>query len=111
MLLATLAAFQYCGVRWLIFGALFFAPDLGMLGYLGGPRIGAWAYNLAHCCVGPLVLIALGLTTGPILTCGYGMIWCAHIGFDRALGYGLKSPEGFRFTHLGKIGRDKPPHA
>jgi hypothetical protein len=40
---------------------------------------------------------------------GVGLIWCAHIGFDRALGYGLKSPEGFRFTHLGKIGRDQPP--
>ena len=33
------------------------------------------------------------------------MIWCAHIGFDRALGYGLKSAAGFEFTHLGRIGR------
>lgn len=32
------------------------------------------------------------------------LIWFAHIGMDRALGYGLKYPSGFRETHLGRIG-------
>jgi hypothetical protein len=32
------------------------------------------------------------------------LIWLAHIGFDRALGYGLKYKAGFGFTHLGRIG-------
>lgn len=40
----------------------------------------------------------------PALLCA-ATIWCAHIGFDRALGYGLKYAEGFGFTHLGRIGR------
>jgi hypothetical protein len=29
----------------------------------------------------------------------------AHIGIDRALGYGLKYSTGFGFTHLGRIGK------
>ena len=33
------------------------------------------------------------------------MIWLAHIGFDRALGYGLKYERGFGFTHMGRIGK------
>jgi hypothetical protein len=32
------------------------------------------------------------------------LIWLAHIGIDRALGYGLKYASGFGFTHLGRIG-------
>lgn len=29
----------------------------------------------------------------------------ADFGFDRMLGYGLKYSEGFKFTHLGIIGK------
>ena len=36
------------------------------------------------------------------------MIWLAHIGIDRALGYGLKYSTGFGFTHLGRIGKERP---
>ena len=32
------------------------------------------------------------------------LIWIAHIGLDRALGYGLKYATGFGDTHLGHIG-------
>jgi hypothetical protein len=32
----------------------------------------------------------------------------AHIGLDRALGYGLKYNAGFVFTHLGRIGKVRP---
>jgi hypothetical protein len=31
------------------------------------------------------------------------VIWVAHIGFDRLLGYGLKYPTAFKDTHLGKV--------
>ena len=37
-----------------------------------------------------------------VLTCA----WAFHVGVDRALGYGLKTPDGFTHTHLGRIGRD-----
>ncbi len=33
------------------------------------------------------------------------MIWCAHIGFDRAFGYGLKYSAGFGFMHRGRKGQ------
>ena len=32
-----------------------------------------------------------------------GLVWLAHIGFDRVLGYGLKYPEGFKETHLQRV--------
>jgi hypothetical protein len=103
------AALVYWNFRlpWLWFVVLFLAPDLSMSGYLAGHRTGAWIYNLAHTYALALGLFTVGLVAGNRATLGIGLIWCAHIGFDRAMGYGLKSPEGFRFTHLGKIGRDK----
>ncbi|SDS20058.1 DUF4260 domain-containing protein [Opitutus sp. GAS368] len=111
VLLCTLPAYRYFHLPWLWFSLLLLAPDLAALGYLAGSRVGAWAYNLAHFYAFALTMVALGLLTGQRVELGLGLIWCAHIGFDRALGYGLKSPAGFRFTHLGKIGRDKPAQA
>jgi hypothetical protein len=94
------------GHSWLLFGALFLAPDLSFAGYLAGARMGALAYNVAHSYVGPALAAALALTTGrPAVA---ALIWAAHIGFDRALGYGLKYPSGFTDTHLGRIGRSHP---
>jgi hypothetical protein len=94
------------GHSWLLFGALFLAPDLSFAGYLAGARMGALAYNVAHSYVGPALAAALALTTGrPAVA---ALIWAAHIGFDRALGYGLKYPSGFPDTHLGRIGRSHP---
>lgn len=100
MALAVLL-YQRGGHSWMLLGALFLAPDLSFLGYLAGPRIGARACNLAHSYVGPCAAAALALVTGrpPVVA----LIWAAHIGADRALGYGLKYPTGFRDTHLGPL--------
>ena len=86
-----------------IFVLLFLAPDLGMLGYLAGPRVGAFVYNLFHTYLGPAVLLVVGLMTlgAPVY---WALIWFAHIGLDRALGFGLKRTSGFQDTHLGRIG-------
>ncbi|GAB1479485.1 hypothetical protein MASR2M74_20490 [Paracoccaceae bacterium] len=89
---------------WLPIAGLFLLPDIGMAGYLAGPRVGAVTYNLAHSYVLPLVLLAIAATILPWLMVP-ALVWIAHIGFDRALGYGLKQVEGFRFTHLGNIGK------
>jgi hypothetical protein len=75
---------------WLLFAALFLAPDLAALGYLAGPRIGAIGYNLGHSLVGPVALGALGLLAATPLPVTLALIWAAHIAFDRAIGYGLK---------------------
>jgi len=88
---------------WMYF-VLILAPDLAMLGYLGGPRLGATAYNLAHTYVGPAVLAVIGVYMASAAF-AIALIWCAHIGLDRLLGYGLKYPTAFGHTHLGMVGR------
>jgi len=89
---------------WLTLGIFALAPDLAMLGYAFGPRVGGRFYNMAHTYLGPALLAALGLWTIPALL-PIACVWLAHIGFDRALGYGLKSEVAFGVTHLGRIGR------
>ena len=88
---------------WLIYAALFFVPDFSFAGYLAGPRIGAVIYNVAHSYIGPAMLAATLLNTGQAVT--VPLVWAAHIGFDRVMGYGLKYPSSFGDTHLGRIGR------
>jgi hypothetical protein len=101
----ALALYTHSGFSWLLFAALFLAPDLTMLAYVAGPRVGGAAYNAAHVYVLPLALLIVGYIAGaPAATAG-GLIWIAHIGFDRTLGYGLKYATGFDDTHLGGIGR------
>lgn len=78
------------------------APDLSMLGYLRGPRVGSATYNLVHTYVLPLALGAAGVWTGNALAMQVAAIWAGHIGADRAVGYGLKYPTGFEDTHLGE---------
>lgn len=101
---AAALAYGWTGQSWWLFAILFLAPDIGMAAYLAGPRIGALGYNLLHTTALPLALAASGLLWGSLLPVGLGCIWLAHIGFDRALGYGLKEPTDFRDTHLGRIG-------
>ena len=93
---------------WWIFAMLFLAPDLSFLAYLSGPRTGALVYNAAHSYMAPVALLTLGFGFEAPLMLSIAMIWLAHIGFDRALGYGLKYAAGFTFTHLGRIGRNAP---
>lgn len=92
---------------WLLFAFLFLAPDLSMLGYVAGSRAGAVVYNSVHSYVLPLALLAFAILnhhSGPL---PYGLIWIAHIGFDRMLGYGLKYGSNFGHTHLGWIGQQR----
>jgi hypothetical protein len=90
---------------WWVYAILFLAPDLSFAAYLVGPKAGAIIYNAAHSYLGPVALMTLGLAMAAPLTLSIAMIWLAHIGIDRALGYGLKYQAGFVFTHLGKIGK------
>jgi hypothetical protein len=100
--LATLAYAQL-GAGFGVYAALFLVPDLAFIGYLAGPRIGAIAYNATHALVGPTALFALSYAMPALLP--YALIWAAHVGFDRMLGYGLKYDTAFGHTHLGEVGR------
>ena len=88
---------------WWLYLLLALAPDLSMLGYLGGARVGAATYDAAHTYVAPLALAALGVVAGWDTAVAVGLVWAAHIGADRALGYGLKYPSGFGDTHLQRV--------
>lgn len=90
---------------WLVFALLFFVPDLSFLAYLADARTGAMVYNAAHSYMVPVALLTLGFGLASPLTLSIALIWLAHIGIDRALGYGLKYSAGFGYTHLGRIGR------
>ncbi len=99
------ALYARTGASWWIFVALWIVPDLSMLGYLGGVGWGARVYNAIHSYVtaGTLALSAL-LLHAPVLL-PLALIWVNHIGVDRLLGYGLKYPAGFGWTHLGRMGK------
>ena len=108
VLAASVAAYAQFGAGWGWFAALFLLPDLSFLAYLAGPRWGALAYNAAHSYLGAVGLLAVGVLGASPMLLAAALVWCAHIGFDRALGYGLKYAAGFGQTHLGRIGRPDP---
>ena len=93
------------GGSWWVFVILFLAPDLSFIAYLADPKIGAVVYNAAHSYMAPVALLTAGFAAGEPLVLSIAMIWLAHIGIDRALGYGLKYQTGFGVTHLGRIGK------
>jgi Domain of unknown function (DUF4260) len=101
----SIALYARMDESWWLFAILFLAPDLSFFAYLAGPRVGAIAYNAVHTSAGPLLLVMAGLLVPYQLAVAIGLIWLAHCGIDRALGYGLKYEAGFGFTHLGRIGR------
>jgi Domain of unknown function (DUF4260) len=105
VVLISIDATSILGPIWVLV-LLFFAPDLSFAGYLGGPRLGAAVYNVVHLYGFGLTVIGLGFLRGldeqlVIL----GLLWTAHAGFDRMLGYGLKEATAFADTHLGRIGK------
>lgn len=93
------------GGYWWIYAILFFVPDVSFAAYLAGPKFGAVVYNAAHSYLAPIAMMTFGFATTAPLVLSIAMIWLAHIGFDRMLGYGLKYASGFGFTHLGRIGK------
>jgi hypothetical protein len=89
---------------WLV-PLLLFAPDLFMVGYARSTRTGAAFYNFAHSYPAPALLGVVAVASSNHLWEAVALVWFAHIGMDRALGYGLKYDGSFKQTHLGSIGR------
>lgn len=100
--LFLLTFYLYQGPWWL-FGILFMAPDIGLLGFYISPWVGSHAYNLFHTEVLPALLVGLGLLLKMPILWQIAIIWFSHINFDRMLGFGLKNPESFKETHLKSI--------
>jgi hypothetical protein len=103
LLVLSVLLYRVNGGGWLMFGVLLLAPDLSMLGYLAGPQVGAAIYNTFHTYAMPAVVGALGVIFASPLTVAVALIWFAHIGMDRTVGYGLKYPSSFKDTHLERV--------
>ncbi|MBC6366267.1 DUF4260 domain-containing protein [Algoriphagus sp. AK58] len=100
-----LVAFHWTGVSWWWFAGLILLPDIGMLGYLVNEKIGARTYNLFHHRAIAIMIFGLGFFLNSHLFEIAGIILFSHIAMDRIFGYGLKYEKGFKFTHLGEIGK------
>jgi hypothetical protein len=110
-LLAVVAVVVLYPGWWWVLLAAFLVFDLSMLGYVRSTAAGATSYNLVHNYAFPALAGLTALVTEPtfpgastaagVLACA----WAFHVGVDRALGYGLKMPDAFRHTHLGRIGK------
>lgn len=105
LLACSVGAYAWPGQSWWMFAAFLFVPDLSMLGYAAGPGPGAIAYNAVHTVTPPLIGLCAAVVLAQPHLAGLALIWLAHIGLDRTLGYGLKYARGFGDTHLGPIGR------
>ena len=100
---AAVTLYFHEGYSWWLLLVLALAPDLAMLGYLGGPRTGAVAYDLAHTYVLPVLVATAGVVWNSDTALALALIWLTHIGVDRAVGYGLKYPSGPKETHLQRV--------
>ena len=102
---AALLIYWQQGFSWWLFAALILVPDLSMLGYLAGVRVGTTCYNIVHATPLPWALLIFAYLTNNTVALTIALIWFAHIGIDRALGYGLKYATGFKDTHLGSLNK------
>ncbi len=100
-LAAAILVYSQTNNGWLMFALLFLVPDIFMAGYLLNPRVGSIVYNFAHSTLLPLLMVSAGFMASIPLLSGVGLIWFAHVGFDRAMGFGLKYADRFSHSHLG----------
>lgn len=102
--LFSIYLFSLLSFPWWVYPLLFLTPDLSMLGYVAGPRVGAFTYNLIHHKAVSLGLIVLGgLLSVPLISLA-GAVLLGHSCLDRVVGYGLKHGDSFKHTHLDTDG-------
>jgi Domain of unknown function (DUF4260) len=101
---AGLAVFGAVGGNWLLVVPLMLLPDVSAAGFMAGPRVGTFTYNLVHNWAPGIVVLGLGAWLASPAVALAGAILVAHVGMDRAVGYGLKLPGSFHDTHLGRMG-------
>ncbi len=105
LFLAATVLYFFLGFHWLVYVLLLFAFDMFMVGYLFNNKVGAYVYNLGHSLIVPSIVGVIGVLTEGNILIGLSLLWFAHVGIDRSLGYGLKATTGFTHTHLGSIGK------
>lgn len=105
MMVLSLLFLMDNSAAWWLYLLLFIGPDISMLGYLGGRKAGAVSYNLFHHKALAIALFLVGILSTSLPLQLAGAIVFGHSAMDRTLGYGLKHFTGFKYTHLGIIGK------
>ena len=103
VLLVAVTLFVDQAYSWWVFALLLLAPDLSLAGYVAGTPVGSVVYNLIHTSTLPLLLATVSFVVGLPLGLQLGLIWLAHIGMDRAVGYGLKYSTSFKDSHVARV--------
>lgn len=103
VLLGTGIAFHLLGYAWSTLVLFILTPDITFLGFIGGKRVGSLIYNLAHTYAGPIAFGVWSFSAENSIAIQASLIWLAHIGMDRMLGYGLKYPSAFTNTHMQRL--------
>lgn len=99
----SLYFYSYNQLSWVLFFVLLLAPDISMLGYVINKKIGAVLYNICHTYSLSIGVVVCGVVLSNQIVLAIGIIWTAHIGMDRAVGFGLKYPTDFKDTHLNRV--------
>ncbi len=102
----SIVLFSFTNFAWWWYILLILAPDIGMLGYLAGNKVGAFTYNLFHHKGVALLVLCLGWYLGSFWLELVGIILFGHSSMDRMFGYGFKYLDSFKHTHLGWIGSE-----
>jgi hypothetical protein len=103
VLALSLYFYGYNQFSWLLFLVLLLVPDISMLGYIINNKIGAMLYNFIHTYTIVIIVIFWGLLLENQSALAIGLIWSAHIGMDRMLGYGLKYQTEFKDNHMKRV--------
>ena len=103
LLAAAVVLYVHAGYEWWVLLVFLLAPDVSAIGYLLGPRVGAAVYDTGHLEALPIALGVVGVLADVDVLLAIGLIWLAHIGMDRTVGYGLKYPTHHKDTHLQRV--------
>ncbi len=103
VLVMAVWAYSQLGFSWLAFVLLLLWPDIAFVVYAVSPRWGSIVYNFLHSYPLPLALTAVAFTLSWSTGLQIAIIWLAHIGLDRTVGYGLKYMGQFKETHLNRV--------
>jgi len=106
MLAISVYALYLLKMDWWYYILLAFGPDISMIGYAAGNKAGAATYNLFHHKAIAVTVYTAGLVMNNEVLQVAGVILFGHSSLDRVFGYGLKLEKGFKYTHLGIIGKE-----
>jgi hypothetical protein len=105
MFVLSIYALSLFHVNWWVYLLLVIAPDVSFVGYAAGNKVGAVCYNFFHHKGVAIAIFLAGFITKDEWPQIIGIILFGHSAMDRMLGYGLKLSQGFKYTHLGMIGK------